>query len=80
MVKLGRRVTVKHNRAMAARLIEVAKEQGEDVARAYLRLAMRGTTCRVTRKSFGYVTLRVRGSKEAFIIPAGAVSSVKGSS
>ena len=73
----GRRVKVRLNQAMARRLMEVAQERGEVEAIAYLRLAIRETTCRVVGWSKGSLTLRCRGTLTSFVVPAGATSPVR---
>ena len=78
MRKPGRRVTIHHNPAYAARLIEVSQTEGEDRAKAYLRLAMRGKTHRVVGKDGKMSLVIVNGSRDnPFRIPASACKTAK---
>lgn len=68
-----------HNRAYAARLIEVSQTEGENRARAYLRLALRGKTHREVGKDGKFTLVRVNGSrdKNPFRVPASACKTAK---
>jgi len=75
----GRRVTVTHNRAMAARIQAAATAEGKNRGLAYYRLATRGTVCRVVGRSGPNVLLAIRGSdsRRPFVVPVSACKTVQ---
>ena len=77
MSQPGQRVTIKNNAAMADRINEVVRTEGEPAARAYVRLAMRRPVCRVVDSAKGSLALRTQGSARVFVVPTGAVTLVK---
>lgn len=78
MVKPGRRITIRHTPAFAARLLNVSQNEGEDRAKAYLRLALRGKVHREVSRQGHNSLVWVNGSRDnPFLVPTSAVKFVK---
>lgn len=72
----GDRVALNPDPKLGPIIVQLLREGELDDAVALSRLAVSGTGCRVIERGPGQVTIRVRGTRRRFVLPADVVKSV----